>query len=289
MSRLLLVAVCCFGALFPISGFSENPETSLKEVRFQAAPIPPTPFQIRRAKAKGLVAKPKEGLTLTGFLGKPDDPDNRKRPAIIIMPSGDGVQNNHRQWALKLVSQGYVTLLVDPFGSRGLKGFKDGHIEILGDAVTAFDYMVTRPDVDQDRIGILGFSVGGSSVFRALARNAESRPDNVHFRAGVSVYPQCEPYEEFLAPLLVLAGDGDKLINVPACEKMLKAGKENVSVVMYPGITHFFDNVAYAKDAALRPDNWVKPDWFEGNEYNQAAYIDAEKRVLGFFNSHLQQ
>ena len=42
-----------------------------EEVRFNSASIPPTPFKIKQAKAKGIELKPKPGIALVGKLSKP--------------------------------------------------------------------------------------------------------------------------------------------------------------------------------------------------------------------------
>ena len=248
-----LGTIFCFAVLFGAQAVAGQDDIAIyeEEVRFQSAPVQPTPFQIKRAKAKGIELKPKEGLTYTAYLAAPKDRQNL--PAVIVMPSGDGIQESHFTWIRQLARAGYTGLLLDPFGSRGFKTYQEGYIEIFGDALAAYRYLEERPEVDPTRIGIMGFSLGGTSVFKAVANQTLNRPKDVSFKAGISVYPQCELHDSYGSPLLIMAGDRDKLINVKACENLKLQNKENVSVVMYPGGTHFFDNPAYAKQAESTP------------------------------------
>jgi fermentation-respiration switch protein FrsA (DUF1100 family) len=49
-----------------------------------------------------------------------------------------------------------------------------GYLE-AGDARAAVDYLLSRPDVNPQRIGLVGMSMGGATVLRAAARIPEVR------------------------------------------------------------------------------------------------------------------
>ncbi len=67
---------------------------------------------------------------------------------------------------------GYGVLLLDRRG----EGKSDGEGNLFGwggekDINAAVDFLKTRPDVDPDRIGAIGFSVGGEMLLEAAAKN----------------------------------------------------------------------------------------------------------------------
>jgi fermentation-respiration switch protein FrsA (DUF1100 family) len=71
-----------------------------------------------------------------------------------------------------LVEHGYGVLVLDPRG----QGDSEGDPNLFGwsgepDLRAAIDYLETRPDVDRDRIGGLGLSVGGELMLQTAAHD----------------------------------------------------------------------------------------------------------------------
>lgn len=70
-----------------------------------------------------------------------------------------------------LVAHGYGVLLLDPRGQGG----SDGDVVLWAgdqDLLAGAAYLQRRPDVDSDRIGAMGFSVGGEMLLRAARTGA---------------------------------------------------------------------------------------------------------------------
>ncbi len=97
---------------------------------------------------------------------------SRNRAAVILL---HGYGNNRAMMlgqAQLLAQQGYGVLLYDlrghgeSGGTMRAYGWQDAN-----DVNGALDYLQTRADVDQTRIGILGFSIGGQIAIRAAAQN----------------------------------------------------------------------------------------------------------------------
>jgi poly(3-hydroxybutyrate) depolymerase len=87
-------------------------------VNFNSAGTPPTPFQLKRAKAKGIELKPEPGAPLRGLLFRPKG--EGPFPAVVLLHGCRGIQPYQRDWAGKLAEWGYVALLVDSFGPRNV-------------------------------------------------------------------------------------------------------------------------------------------------------------------------
>jgi dienelactone hydrolase len=107
-----------------------------------------------------------------------------KRPAILCLhqtikigkaePAGLGT-NPDLRYALELAQRGYVTLAPDypSFGEYAYEfdrkdGYVSGSMKAIYDNVRAIDLLQGLPDVDGDRIGCIGHSLGGhNAIFTA--------------------------------------------------------------------------------------------------------------------------
>ena len=116
-----------------------------------------------------------KGENFASWLAKPEG--EGRFPAVALMHGCSGTERNtsHRTiWrglnshAALLNDYGYVTLIVDSFGPRGIDdGCQAGgkyHPVQIGDAHAAFDYLASLPFVDAERIGFIGLSRGGGPV-----------------------------------------------------------------------------------------------------------------------------
>jgi cyanophycinase len=124
------------------------------------------------------------GLYVTGNLYRPKE-TTKKLPAILYVcgHSGRGRDGNktafqdHGMWFAR---HGYVCLLVDTLQLGEVKGVHHGTYNLrrwwwhslaytpagveCWNGVRAIDYLVSRPEVDADRIGVTGISGGGAST-----------------------------------------------------------------------------------------------------------------------------
>jgi hypothetical protein len=93
----------------------------------------------------------------------------RNRAAILLYPGASRTDE-----ARMLIAQGYGVMLLDPRGQGGSDG---DPVRWAGDEdlFAAAAYLQRRPDVDPDRIGAMGFSIGGEMLLRAAAES-----DSIH-------------------------------------------------------------------------------------------------------------
>jgi hypothetical protein len=132
------------------------------------------------------------GVYVTALVYVPDD-GPRKHPAVLV-PSGHSANGkvHYQDLGQRLALRGYVALTWDPVGQGERSQFWDAKVgksrynlicaehAILGnlaylagtnlarwevwDGIRAVDYLLTRPDVDADRINITGTSGGGTQT-----------------------------------------------------------------------------------------------------------------------------
>lgn len=130
------------------------------------------------ASAQDIVTFPstaRDGATLTGYLYRPAAA--QPAPAIVALHGCGGLFNRrgemasrHADWAARLVAAGYVVLFPDSFRSRGFESVCETRERRVvprdrgGDAAGAADWLAQQPFVDGQRMAVLGWSHGGSSV-----------------------------------------------------------------------------------------------------------------------------
>jgi dienelactone hydrolase len=113
-----------------------------------------------------------EGKTLEGYFRKPNVPAGKKFPTVIAFQGADTMaEATILGIAAAYVARGMAYLAVDFPGQGGSLRLKDLHLppdtERIGKVV--IDYLETRPDVDANRIGMQGISMGGYGTPRVAA------------------------------------------------------------------------------------------------------------------------
>jgi dienelactone hydrolase len=217
-----------------------------------------------------------EGQRIAGVLRKPNG--DGPFPAVVLMHGCGGVQPGNEQWVTEITKWGYVTLMVDSFGPRGLSEIctnfgRLGVTDRTFDAYGALAYLQTMPFVDKDRVALMGWSHGGRVVLSSMW--AYRRPETGGFRAGIALYPYCEHYPRIYAPVLILIGGADDWTPAWRCEGI--KNHSTVELKVYKGAPHSFDNPGL-------------PRTYLGHAlgYDWAATADARVRVRKFLGRHLR-
>jgi len=225
-------------------------------------------------------------------------------PAVVLLHGCSGLYTKagalsarHLWWARTLRDQGYLVLLVDSFGPRGIteqcsetQRRARASVERKRDALAALEFLRGRPDVRAERIAALGWSQGGGTVLAAHDADAEGEG----FRGAVAFYPGCRvalrnPDWQPRGPLLILIGEDDDWTPAEPCEEL--AGRDSVKdrleLVVYPDAHHGFDlpptPVRTRKDIATAPGGQARVGT------NEAARADAVQRVTAFLARLLKE
>ncbi len=243
---------------------------------------------------------------LVGFLWQPQG--SPPFPAVVMLhgragsysSSSKGVYTSatlsqrHKAWGEFWQERGYLALHVDSFGPRGYgQGFpvhshRDRPAAVSEqvvrplDAYGALDYLRSRGDVVDDRIGVQGWSNGAMTLLAALADNApgiERATAHTGFRAALALYPGCREQERQnyrpYAPVLMLLAAEDEEVSPLICQRMAQqviARGADVAFVVYPGAHHSFDDPGSRR---------------QSHDANRAATRDARARAEQFFAQHL--
>ncbi len=200
--------------------------------------------------------------TTGGTLVLPDAASaQNKVPAMVILHgSGGDWSGRSVNLAMYLARRGIAGLAVDTFAARNLRS-TDDYIERLNkapiysqmaDALSALQALQSHPYIDTDRIGVTGFSLGAGStlymMFEPVIENVlgENGP---RFSAYAMFYGGCMvEFDDFRvegSPLLIMMGEADESMSVPACEsfqKRLRKMGVDVDLKVYPGAGHAWDS-----------------------------------------------
>lgn len=116
---------------------------------------------------------------VSAYLAIPKEKKTEKLPVVILLHGWNLFWGKHEDWVQKwipiLTAQGYAVLAPDHFlfGERKIEGgfdegsnrgpyyYRDWMCQTVVDLRKGIDYLVSRPDIDPDRIAILGGSLGG--------------------------------------------------------------------------------------------------------------------------------
>lgn len=228
------------------------------------------------ARAAETVRYPSGNETVEGYLATPAGAG--PFPAVVVIHEWWGLNDQVKEQARRLAEEGYAALAVDLYRGRATSDSDEAHElsrglpedRALRDLVAAVDYLASRPDVRADRIGSIGWCMGGGySLALALA---EPR-----LAASVIYYGRLVTDESQLsqiqAPLLGLFGEDDRGIPVSSVrtfESTLGSLGKTAEVHIYPGAGHAFAN-------STRPS------------YREGAAQDAWTKTLDFFSRHLKR
>jgi carboxymethylenebutenolidase len=206
-------------------------------------------------------------------------------PGVIVIMDALGLSADIRQQADLLAAAGYLAFAPDLYSGRGLRcvvatlrSSRSGSGEAYEDIEAARQWLLTRADCT-GRAGIIGFCMGGGFAllcaprysFQAASVNYGEVPEDAATRlAGacpiVASYGQRDPG---------LRGRAARL------ESALQTLGIDHDVREYPTAGHSFMNriTGPALNSVLK---------FVGMHYDHPAAEDAWRRILSFFDAHLQ-
>lgn len=228
-------------------------------------------------------------FTIKAFLARPGTSDGRagarpsargQWPAVIIIHEWWGLNDHIKEIAQRFAREGYAALAPDLYSRLGYKVTKDANEAanlmnalssqaVLLDLNAATMYLKQQPFVDPQRIGIIGFCMGGTFALTQATHNSD-------LKASVPFYGKVPPIETLnylLCPVLYHYGAKDGWVTRQEVDRLkeglAKYGKSG-DVLIYPDAGHAFFND-------------TRPDAFRPDEAKQAW-----QRTLQFFGEHLR-
>jgi dienelactone hydrolase len=184
-------------------------------------------------------------------------------PAVIAMHGCAGLFNRsgnigmrYSGWAERLNAAGFAVVFPDSFGSRGIGNQctvrsrkARSSRERVADANATRRWLQGQEWVKADRVALLGWSTGATSVLWTVRPRAVRRDGKPDFRSAVTLYPGCRRLNNVAwaarIPTLVLIGQADDWTPAEACQQMVYGARgrsARTEIVVYPNAHHEFDH-----------------------------------------------
>jgi carboxymethylenebutenolidase len=215
--------------------------------------------------------------TVTGMLYAPAG--KGPFPALIVIHEWWGLNDWVKEQASKFADQGYVALAIDLYRGKVADNPDLAHELMRGvpedrasrDLHAAFDYLAAQPNVKKDRIGSIGWCMGGGYSLRVAILEPTLAADVINY--GPLITDAAE-LKKIKAPILGMFGEQDRGITPDDVKKFQQAltqlGKK-ADIKIYPDAGHAFEN----------------PNNKQGYRPDDAA--DAWKRALDFLAGTLKK
>jgi carboxymethylenebutenolidase len=191
---------------------------------------------------------------------------------VLVIQEWWGMNDWIKQDVARFASQGYVAVAVDLYRGKSTSDPGEAHELMRGlpedramtDMKAGFDWLVARPDVDAQRIGVVGWCMGGGYALAFAV--AEPRLAAAAINYGRLVTDPAKVNAINAAVLGNFAGldRGIEPKDVQAFADSLKKDHKDADIKVYDGAKHGFMNPnnkdgydgAAAKDAWARIDAW---------------------------------
>jgi fermentation-respiration switch protein FrsA (DUF1100 family) len=239
-----------------------------------------------------------DGLELVGWY-IPPDPQGDGATLVYVHGLGSNREELLGQ-AVMLTKRGYGALLFDLRNH----GESEGTITTLGyaeveDVRGAVDYLLARAEVDPERIGLVGRSLGGAVVLRAAARIEQVRlviaqsayasvEDNME--GGVRAFTGLPPFP--FAPLMVWIGQHKTGLDIRQMRPIDDVPQISPRAIMLihgqrdPAI-HFSNSVRLYEAAGEPKELYLIPRAGHGGLW-AAEPGEFERRMVDFLERHLR-
>jgi carboxymethylenebutenolidase len=223
------------------------------------------------------VSYPSGPETVHALLYAPAGGGAAKHPAIIVIHEWWGLNDWVKEQAADLAAHGYVAMAVDLYRGQTANDPDTAHQisrgvpqdRVVRDLKAAEAYLSSRKDVDQTRVGAIGWCIGGGYALAFAVADP-------HLKAVAANYgpPPTDPdsLAQIHAAILGNYGGQDKGISPASVESFaadLKKLGKSVDVKIYPDAGHAFEN----------PNNKAG--------YRAEDTADAKSRYLHFFAREL--
>jgi carboxymethylenebutenolidase len=199
-------------------------------------------------------------------------------PAIIVIHEWMGLNDWVKDQASRLSDQGYVTLAIDLYRGKVATTPDVAHELMRGlpedrakrDLHAAFEFLVSQPNVKKDRIGAIGWCMGGGYSLDVALQEPTLAADVINYG---HLATDNAALAKINAPILGLFGAQDHGISpddVHKFEQSMKQLGKKIDIKIYDDAGHGFEN----------PNN--------KDGYRAADTTDAWKRTVDFLAANLK-
>jgi carboxymethylenebutenolidase len=200
-------------------------------------------------------------------------------PGIIVIHEWWGLNDWIKEQASKLADQGYEALAIDLYRGKVATTPEEAHEIMRGvpedranrDLQAAFDFLASQPNVKKNRIGAIGWCMGGGYSLDVALLEPTLAADVINY-GHLATDP--DTLKKINAPILGLFGAQDKGItpeDVHKFDSQMKQLGKTIDIKIYDDAGHAFEN----------PNNKTG--------YRPADAADAWQRTVNFLSENLKK
>ena len=214
--------------------------------------------------------------TASGYLAMPASPG--RHPGLVVIQEWWGLNDWVKEQAREFAEHGYVALAPDLYHGQVATTPSEAsklarslpRDRAIRDLMAAYHYLAAMPNVNKDRIGSIGWCMGGGFSLQLAIHEPKLAACVIDY-GELTTNPA--DIKMIKAPLMGNFGAEDRGIPpsaVHAFEKALQAQGKSIDAKIYAGAGHAFENEN--NKAGYRPE----------------AAKDAKARTLEFLDKHLK-
>ena len=175
-------------------------------------------------------------------------------------PTDPYFRRHYPKMAMTLRDEGYAVFLLDYHSAEGVISACLGEVttsRIAEYVVTALRSIAADPRVDREDISIIGWSLGGAGLLRAVELLVNERAS---VSAAIAIYPGCAgvaPWSHEL-PVHLFLGDADNIAPAETCRSFVETLDSSlpVFVTSYPG--PLYTGISHLRCNCPFPDQLIK-------------------------------
>jgi carboxymethylenebutenolidase len=205
-------------------------------------------------------------------------PESGNGPGVVVIQEWWGLVDHIKDVCERFAGEGFVALAPDLYHGQIAKSPDEAGKMMMAlrideaekDLKGAIDYLLSHKSTTVEKVGTVGFCMGGALSLYAATKNSKVGACVVFYGGHPNVKPDLANLN---CPLLGIYAERDGFVtpeSVHELEKQLRALGKSIDAHIYPGVDHAFFN-------DTRPE-----------VYNAAAAKDAWQRVIRFLRTNLQ-
>lgn len=214
------------------------------------------------------------GGTARGYLSVPE---SGKGPGVVVIQEWWGLVPHIKDVADRFAAEGFVALAPDLYHGDVAKSPDEAGKMMMAlniaqtekDLRGAVQYLLDHEATNGDKVGTVGFCMGGALSLYAASKNPQVGACVVFY----GIHPKVEPdFDALRAPVLGIFAEKDGFVTpdvVRALEDAIREHGKSIETHTYPGTDHAFFN-------DTRPE-----------VYDADASADAWRRTLAFLRANL--
>ena len=204
-----------------------------------------------------MVEFPFAGGNTGGYLASPKQGSG---PGVIVIQEWWGLVDHIKDLCDRFAQEGFVALAPDLYHGKSTKSPDEAGKLMMAmrideaerDLTAAAQYLLTLDSTTSDKVGVVGFCMGGALALYTATKNPQIGASVVFYGGHPKVKPDLPNLH---APVLGLYGEKDRSVTPASAhelERQVKALGKQIEVKVYPGADHGFFNDMRRRSTTLK-------------------------------------